>query len=153
MYLYRVAQMLGKKGIDYAIAGGFAVALHGAVRGTVDVDIVVRLSEKNFLKAAKALESMGLKSRIPVEASEVFNFRREYIEKRNLVAWTFVNPDNPVEIVDLILTHDLGKMKIKKIRSGGLLLPVVAIKDLIAMKRASGRPQDVEDIKALEALK
>ncbi len=29
---------------------------------------------------------------------------------------------------------------------------MIAVKDLIEMKRASGRPQDIEDIKALERL-
>ena len=33
------------------------------------------------------------------------------------------------------------------------VIPVLNIKDLIEMKKVSGRPQDIEDIKALEKLR
>ena len=128
------------------------MALHGAVRGTVDIDIVLVISEENFRATEKAMDSIGLRSRLPVTAADVFRFREEYINNRNMVAWSFVNPKNPVELVDIIVTHDLKTMKIKKIPSGKHALPVLAIPDLIRMKKASGRPQDVEDVKALEKL-
>lgn len=152
MFLYRLNQTLIKHGVKYAVAGGCAVALHGAVRGTVDVDLVLAVSEDNFSAAEKALETLGLRPRLPVTAADVFQFRDEYIHNRNMIAWSFVNHQNPAEIVDVIITHDLKTMKTKRISSGGQDLPVLAIDDLIRMKRASGRPQDLEDIKALEQL-
>src|SRR6185503_6418543 len=100
--------------VPYALVGGFAVALHGAVRGTVDVDLVVRLREAVFQRTEKALMALGLQSRLPVTASEVFRFREEYLRNRNLRAWTFVNPSRPSEIVDVILSEDLGRMKIER---------------------------------------
>jgi hypothetical protein len=82
----------------------------------------------------------------------MFDFREEYIKNRNLIAWSFSNPSNPAELLDVVITHDLAKMRVKKIKAGGRVLPVLAIPDLIAMKKASGRPQDREDIAALEHL-
>lgn len=152
MLLYEVAAALTRSKVSFAIAGGYAVALHGAVRGTVDVDIVLGLKKKDFLAAEAALRSIGLTPRLPVTASEVFDFREDYIQKRSLIAWSFIDAKNPTRIVDVIITHDLNAMHIKKIPSGGHSLPVLALDDLIAMKRASGRPQDLEDIRALKGL-
>ncbi len=152
MLLLRVAKALDRARVPYALVGGFAVALHGAVRGTVDVDIVIRLREADFRKTEKALNALGLQSRLPVTASEVFRFREEYIRNRNLVAWTFVNPSRPSEIVDVILTEDLAGMEIKKLTIEGQVVKVASIADLIRMKQGTGRPQDREDVKALRRL-
>jgi len=150
MLLHDVVDALQKAKVPCAIVGGYAVALHGAVRGTVDVDIVLRLSRNHFLAAEIALKTLGLSPRLPVTGGEVFDFREEYIKNRNLVAWSFFNPRDPSQIVDIIITHDLAKLKISRIQSAGRTLPVLALPDLIAMKKASGRPQDLEDVRALE---
>ena len=95
MFLYRVVESLAKHKVDYALVGGFAVALHGAVRGTIDVDLVIRLQKKQFQLAEVALKDLGLISRLPVTAENVFEFREEYIQNRNLIAWSFYNPKIP----------------------------------------------------------
>lgn len=128
------------------------MALHGAVRGTVDIDLVVVLTRSNLSAAQIALEGLGLRSRLPVDAGEVHAFREEFIKKRNLIAWSFTNPQNPAEIVDLIITHDLADLKSVSIRVMGLTIPVLSIADLIRMKEKTGRPQDREDVRALKAL-
>ncbi|MBL0349691.1 MAG: hypothetical protein IPP68_04875 [Elusimicrobia bacterium] len=68
------------------------------------------------------------------------------------MAWSFWNPADPSEIVDVVITHDLAKMKVLAVRWGRDEIPLVSKKDLIAMKKESARPQDLEDIKALESL-
>ena len=152
MFVYAVADALRKARVRFALAGGYAVALHGAVRGTVDVDIVLRLSRRDFIAAEAALRALGLVPRLPVSAAQVFDFREEYIEHKNLVAWSFANPGDPSQLVDIVITYDLARLRTKIIKSGGRALPVVAVADLIAMKKASGRAQDLEDIRALEEL-
>jgi len=152
MFLYTVSEVLMRAKVPFAIVGGYAVALHGAVRGTVDIDIVLALSRKQFSAAEAALRSLGLEPRLPVTAFEVFDFREEYIKNRNLIAWSFFDPKNATNVVDIIITHDLRKLRIKKISSGGHALPVLALEDLVALKTASGRPQDLEDIRALKEL-
>jgi len=153
MFLLRVTQALDQGRVPYALVGGYAVALHGAVRGTVDVDLVIRLREQDFRRTEKALNALGLRSRLPVTAAEVFQFREEYVRNRNLTAWTFVNPSLPSEIVDVVLTEDLDDMEIKKIKIHGQVLRLASIADLIRMKQGTGRPQDQEDIKALRKLR
>src|SRR6266436_2497322 len=70
MFLLRVAKALDQARVPYALVGGYAVALHGAVRGTVDVDLAIRLRVRDFQKTERALIGMGLRPRLPVAAAE-----------------------------------------------------------------------------------
>lgn len=148
----RLATELNAAKVPFAIVGGVALALHGAPRGTVDVDVITEFSESNFIKFEECLARIGLVSRIPVSAAEVFRFREEYISRRNLVAWSFCNPRNPLEVVDLIITHDLKRARRERKRVGISTVYVISIPDLIKMKQLSNRPQDREDILVLRKL-
>lgn len=153
MFLLDVVSALTKARVPYAVAGGYAVSLHGAVRGTMDIDFVISLKPKHIFAAELALLSLGLTSRIPVTHVEISQFRKEYIEKRNLVAWGFVDKKDPTRLVDLILTDDISKFKTQKKEVRGIPVNILSIPSLIKMKKVSHRPQDIEDIKALEKLK
>lgn len=55
--------------------------------------------------------------------------------------------------VDIIITYDLkGSTRIRKHSQAGMI-QVLSLAELMAMKKASGRPQDLEDVRALEKLK
>jgi len=153
MFIQTVIEALDNAAISYALVGGYAVALHGAVRGTVDLDFVIELDKQQYVSLEKALAGIGLTPRLPVSASEVFQFRDEYINNRNLVAWSFIHPDNPLEIVDIIITHDAKMMKTETLHVDGMTIEIATIDELIQMKEKSGRPQDLEDVRALEQLK
>lgn len=151
--LERVCKALNRAKVRYVIVGGYAVALHGAIRGTLDIDIALRWTKKDLLKTEAALMEIGLVSRLPVTALDVFEYREEYIRNRNLVAWNFQNPSDPSEQLDVIINFDAkGKRAVYK-RLPDTSVPLLNIKDLIEMKKTSGRPQDIEDIRALEKLK
>ena len=152
MFLKNIIKALEKHKVRYAVVGGYAVALHGVVRGTVDIDLVIALNRRNFQQADKAMRSIGLQPRLPVEPDEVFSFRKEYIKNRNMIAWAFVNPDNPLEMVAILLTEDAGSIKTVTKKVYDFSLKLAAIPDLIAIKKKASRQQDIEDIKALEKL-
>ena len=109
MFINQLCDALDHYKIPYAIVGGHALALHGAVRGTVDIDFVLRWNKKNLIAAEQALASIGLESRLPLSAEDIFNFRDEYINNKNLIAWSFYNPARQDEQVDLLINFDLGK--------------------------------------------
>ncbi len=153
MLIEKVVKSLTRHHVKYILVGGYAVALHGAVRGTVDIDFVIALNQRSYRQTEKALNSIGLKSRLPISADEVFNFREEYIKNRNLIAWSFNNPDNPLEIVDIVITEDANQIKSVIKTFSGIKIKIAAIDDLIKMKKKSGRKQDIEDINALKKLK
>lgn len=152
MFINKLIHALESCDVHYAVVGGYAVALHGAVRGTVDIDLVIALSRQSYKNAEKAMMQLGLQSVLPVTAKDVFNFREEYIRNRNLVAWSFSNPKNPLEIVDIIITEDASIIEIIDKKAFDMTVRIASIPDLIRMKRESNRPQDVEDIRALEKL-
>jgi len=150
--LEKICCCFNQRRISYAVVGGYAVALHGAPRGTLDIDFIVSLDEGTFLKVEAALLSMGFQCRIPVNAHEVFQFRKEYIENRNLIAWSFYNPANLSEVVDIIITENLDDCKTTEIKLSNFKLKILSRADLIRMKKRSGRKQDLADIAALEGL-
>ncbi len=128
------------------------MALHGAIRGTIDINLVFPWTERTLVLAEAALNGIGLVSGLPVSAREVYAFREEYVRNRNLIAWKFHNPDDPLEQVDIIINYDLRGRRTKRVELASGPVTVLSIGDLIAMKRESGRPQDIEDIRALEQL-
>ena len=152
-FLERVCQALNDAGVRYVVVGGYAVALHGAVRGTLDIDIALRWTKKDVTKTETVLNEIGLISRLPITAKDVFDFRDEYVRNRNLIAWNFHNLDDPSEQIDLVINFDAkGKRAVYK-HLHNTSVPVLNIQDLISMKKASSRPQDLEDVLALEKLK
>lgn len=152
MFIKRVVQSLNKHKVRYALVGGYAVALHGVIRGTIDIDVVIAWQKGQFTAAEQAMTAIGLQSRLPVSAEEVFDFRDEYIQNRNLVAWSFVHPNNPLEVVDILITEDVRNIQTTEKKVDRLTIKVASINELIRMKTLSARPQDTEDVKALEKL-
>ena len=153
MFIRKVIQSLNHYNVRYALIGGYAVALHGVVRGTVDIDIIIGLNQPAYENAEAALMAIGLKPRLPLTSAELFQFRQEYIDQRNLKAWSFVNFSNPLEVVDILIIEDLDTVDTVVKRAFGLNITVVTMDALIRLKKRSGRPQDIEDIRALERLR
>ncbi len=151
-FLIKLCQALNDNKIEYAVAGGWAVALHRIPRATFDVDLILKISAQNFKNTEKILNQLGLASQIPVDADQMFKFRLEYIQNKNLIAWNFVNPLSPSEIVDLILTEDKNDLEVEIKKVGDCKIPVLSARSLIHLKQKSNRPQDQEDIKWLKKL-
>lgn len=149
MFLYEVIDEFDRNKIDYAIVGGYALALHGIVRATVDIDLILRLNKTNFEAAEKIMNKLGLTSRIPVRAHDVIVMREEYIKNRNLIAWSFVDYKNPTRQIDILITKDYARARIVKIKVGVRNIKVISLEELLAMKEESSRPQDLIDIKAI----
>lgn len=152
MFIIKAIKKLKEHKIPYALVGGHAVALHGAVRGTLDLDFIIKWNLNNLIKLEKAFKEIGLISRLPINPEDLFQFKEEYIKNRNLIAWNFLNPQDPSEQIDIVLTFDLDDVSIKKIKFRGEEINLISKSDLIKMKKKSGRKQDLIDIEALEAI-
>jgi hypothetical protein len=146
MFLYELIDAFDAAKLPYVVVGGYALALQGLVRATMDVDFVLSLKQSDYEKAEKVLGQLGLQSRLPIRAHEVIKMRKEYIENRNLLAWSFVDFKNPAKQVDILINHDLKEFKIIKVSIGGRKISVASLQDLLEMKMAAGRPQDLVDV-------
>ena len=108
MFISRLCQQLTVEKINYALVGGYAVALHGAVRGTVDIDFVIKWEKEQLIAVENCMHALGLVSRLPINAANLFQFRDEYIQNRNLIAWNFYHPKDASQQVDLIINFPLS---------------------------------------------
>jgi hypothetical protein len=150
MLLYEIIDEFDRDHLKYAIVGGYALALHGLVRATVDVDIVLSLKLDDFEKAEALLLKIGLQSRLPIRAQDIIKMRTEYIKNRNLIAWSFVDYKNPARQVDILINQDLRKTDTQNVSVGTRKIRVASLKELLKMKTASGRPQDLIDIENIK---
>ena len=116
----------------------------------MDIDFILNLTQKDFEKAERLLEQTGLRSRLPVRAQDVIKMRQEYIQNRNLMAWSFVDYKSPSRQVDILITQDLKKTKTTQISVGGRKISVIRLEELLKMKLAAGRPQDLVDVQSIK---
>jgi hypothetical protein len=150
---------LNREGVRYVVVGGLAVVLHGHPRLTADIDLVVDLEPSAARLAIQTLTRMGLRPRVPVEA-EAFadpSQRNHWIEDRGMTVFNLYDPNDPLRSVDLFVEAPIPFDQLWS-RSELIGLPggdvrVASLEDLIAMKKKAGRPVDIADIEALEALR
>lgn len=156
--LQDVAAALGQAGVAYVVAGGVAVVLHGHVRTTVDLDIAIDLRRDNVERALEVLDSLGLRPRLPVPASDFADeeVRESWVRDRNLIAFTMHDPLDARREVDLfahppIAFDDLWRESVV-VDVAGTPVRVVSLRHLVAMKQIAGREQDKADITALQRI-
>jgi len=150
MLLFDVTDSFDSHKLKYVLVGGYALALHGLVRATMDVDFVLQLRLGDFELAERALAKVGLTSRLPIRAQDVIKMRQEYIENRNLIAWSFVDYKNPSRQVDILITKDLRDLEVETVSVSGRKLSVVSLSELLRMKKEAGRPQDLVDVENIK---
>ena len=144
---------LAEAGVEYILVGGVAATVHGSARLTQDLDVVYRRSEENLNRLVQALAPHRPYLR---GAPPGLPFRWEARTIRQGLNFT--------------LTTDLGEIDfLGELTGGGRyedLLPdcvkiavfgiecrCLGLERLIQVKRAVGRPKDLEAIAELEAIR
>jgi hypothetical protein len=153
-----VLDRLNAENIQYVTVGGVAVVVHGHMRITADVNLVVSLDTENATRVVEVLNGLGLKPRIPVNPLDFADpeTRKDWVENRNLTVFSMADPLNPFLLVDLFVNPPIPfeelfqRSVIREV--DGTPVRVCSKEDLIVMKRMSGRPEDLADIQALEDL-
>lgn len=155
----RIVEALERAGVQYLIVGGIAVVLHGHLRTTADLDLVVRLQPPHVGNAVAALSSLGWRPRSPVpfESFADAEARTAWMRDKGLTVFSLYNPAVPTLEVDLFVEEPFAFAEVHgravRVPLEGTTGTVISLDDLIAMKRAVGRPGDLEDVAALEAIR
>ena len=144
--------------VRFVLVGGTAVILHGVPRTTADLDLVPDLDETNLAQLVEVMTRLGFVPRAPVPASQLVDGarRREWIEEKGMMAFTFHRPGRALDEVDVLIDSPVGFAELESnartFQAGGLAVRVAREEDLIRMKSATGRAQDQSDAEALGRL-
>ena len=134
---------LETRAIDYALCGGVALAIHGAPRATQDIDLLVRPEDLDRLRQAARDRGFTFES-LPMEFSSGVTIQR----------FTKLIEGQPFMLDALLVSRVLESVWAGRLQASidGGTVRVVSREGLISLKLASGRPQDIADLKRLEEI-
>lgn len=144
----RVFATLDRHGVDYLTIGAFAVIAHGYVRATADIDLVARQDPENLARLAAAFADLHARLR-GIDADLLDIDPTDPDTLANGASFTLDTDAGPVDYLnDVPGARDYADLRTRSVETSaaGVVVRVVGLDDLIRMKRASGRPQDLRDI-------
>jgi hypothetical protein len=159
MFFFDVLEKFYENKIKYLIVGGLAVNLYGVPRVTQDIDIIIATDKDNIYKINRILKELNYVPRLPVNPDDMADKEklREWIDERNLKAFSFWNKKEAYKVIDIVLVHPLNfeiSFKNKVVKAAeGVKIFLAPVEDIIKMKKASGRDQDLSDIEMLRKVK
>ncbi|HMT09914.1 MAG TPA: hypothetical protein PKA82_18155 [Pyrinomonadaceae bacterium] len=124
--------------VEFMVVGGYAIAFHGYVRGTGDIDLWIRMSDENSSRVWRALKTFG---------APLLNLKIEDL----LVPTTVFQmglPPNRIDIITSIknVEYDEALARHSIIEFSGLTIPIIGLNELLKNKVAMNRPKDQGDI-------
>ena len=148
-----IYRLLVAAGIEFILVGGGAANLLGSARFTLDVDVVYRRQTDNMQKIVDALRPLRPYLR---GAPPGLPFELDLRTLRNGLNFTFTTDLGSIDFLgevagggtyEQLLPHAVEK------EFYGVRLQCVTLEKLIELKRAAGRPKDLEIIAELEAIR
>ena len=141
--LTTVCGLLNAAGVRYVIVGAFAAALHGHIRATNDVDVLLEPALPNVARALEALTALPHGIAGEVDAAEVA-----------AKPLTIIGDDPRVDLLTLAwsVRYADAAPNAQTVQIDGVTVPFADLDTLIRSKRTN-RLQDQADVEELERLK
>ena len=159
MKIAGLLQALTENDVDFVLVGGLAVQLHGYLRSTFDVDLVLAMNDPNLSRFIDVAKNHGLKPVIPVDidalrdAEQIDRWHRE----KGMLAFALREPQAAGSVIDVLVRPEISFERLIEhaVESElfGRRIRIAGIDDLIFMKRIANRAKDRLDIEALEKIK
>lgn len=130
------------RGVEYLVVGAYALAAHGRVRATGDLDVWVRPEAENSKRVIEALRAFGA----PLHDLSTEDLRRPGTVFQIGVAPLRIDVLTGIDAVEFDEAWPSRLMA----RFAGQAVPVLSVQHLIRNKRAVGRAQDLADLEWLE---
>ncbi|MDD5091816.1 MAG: nucleotidyltransferase [Candidatus Wallbacteria bacterium] len=129
--------------VRFVVIGAYAFPVHGYSRATLDIDIFIEPTPENAKMCRMALVDFGYDL---TDVSE-----QDLLAKKVLIRQYLVETD----IHPFVKGADFSEVWKNSVndRFGSVEVRFASLDDLISMKKAAGRPKDIEDLKVLTALK
>jgi hypothetical protein len=132
--------------VSYAVVGGYAVGHHAKPRATKDIDLLVSPSGDNLERVGRALARFGAAPNVVAAARKLAPTEIVYLGIPPVRVDILRSADG-IDDVDATLARAVPATL------GDLTVPILALDDLIANKRAAGRAQDLADLALLEKVR
>lgn len=134
---------LRENGVDFVVIGASAFPVHGYSRSTLDLDLFIRPEKENAERTLKALREFGY----DVTDVTVDDLLATKLLIRQYIVETDIHPFVEGTTFDKVWEHRVEDFY------GDTPVSFAGLDELIEMKRAAGRPKDLEDLKYLEEIK
>ncbi len=140
--LEELFHLLNKHHVDFIIVGGYAVAFHGFVRATKDIDILFRNSTENIQNLIDALSGFGISKK---------DMNKNTFSEQGRIVRIGSSP-MLVELINAISGVTFDEAWNNKVcgKYCNAIIYFISRIHLLAAKKAAGRPQDLRDIKELD---
>jgi hypothetical protein len=144
--------VLAENAVEYVVIGGVAAQVHGHRRTTKDLDVIPDPDRGNLERLASTLTA--LEARPPALGPDAPSPTADQL------AVTAIVPPLSTIHGELHICNDVpgaapyGDLRRRALATDldGIPVRIVSLDDLISMKRAFGRPRDLEDITVLNAV-
>lgn len=159
MQIAELLQSLADANVRFVLVGGMAVQLHGFLRSTFDVDLVLAMDDSNLSRFIGVANQFGLVPVIPAPIDALRNAAQieQWHREKGMLAFALREPQAGGGVVDVLVRPEVpfeslwagavtGELFGREVR-------IASIENLLLMKRAAGRPKDLLDIAALEKIK
>lgn len=146
----RIFSTLAARGVEYLVIGGVAGQAHGLTRTTQDVDVIPGPGRENARRLAAAL--VELEARLAGIDAHLLGIDLNAETLADGANFTLATGAGGLDVFGEVpgaapYGELAGRAEVLEVR--GVAIPVVSRDDLLAMKRASARPQDLADIAEL----